>query len=108
MKKDKNSKVKLNGGELLKKAKFAVSCVMTLNLKQRADIIGLLEEKGTLNVGQIFKKLKYGQAETSHHLKLLKTYGVVGCKRYGQEIHYFLNKERLKEILKAVDTISFR
>jgi DNA-binding transcriptional ArsR family regulator len=108
MKKEKNSNLKLRSTDLLKKAKFAVSCVMTLNLKQRVEIIGLLEEKGTLNVGQIFKKLKYGQAETSHHLKLLKTHGVVCFKRHGQEIHYSLNKDRLKEILKAIDTISFR
>jgi DNA-binding transcriptional ArsR family regulator len=108
MKKTNNIKNVSDGIELLEKAKFAVSCVMTLNLKQRAKIVSLLEEKGTLNVGQIYKKLKYGQAETSHHLKLLKMHGVVAAKRSGQEIHYTLRKDRLKGILKAVDSISSR
>lgn len=68
----------------------------------RISIIGCLEEGQKLTVTEIQKKVGIEQASTSHHLGILRDKGVLGSKREGKNIYYFLKHDTLKVLLNCV------
>jgi ArsR family transcriptional regulator len=48
-----------------------------------------------LSVSDIVDQLEVSQPTVSHHLKILKSAGLVVVKRRGKEVYYMLNQERL-------------
>jgi ArsR family transcriptional regulator len=48
-----------------------------------------------ISVNEIVNKLDVAQPTVSHHLKILKTAGLVKSERRGKQILYTLNQERL-------------
>lgn len=66
---------------------------------KRIAILGLLEDGGSLTVTEIHEKLDMNQSPTSHHLKLLKTRGLVSSKREGKQHLYSINKDNLSSVL---------
>lgn len=66
---------------------------------KRIAILGLLEDGDTLTVTEIHEQLGMNQSPTSHHLKLLKSRGVVSSKREGKQHLYSINKENLSNVL---------
>ena len=61
----------------VQKVEFAAKKIRTITHPARVQIIKLLEENEKLNVTQIYEKLNILQAETSHHLALLRAYGIL-------------------------------
>jgi ArsR family transcriptional regulator, arsenate/arsenite/antimonite-responsive transcriptional repressor len=59
----------------------------------RLEIIILLSKRGQLNVGQIAGHFELSRPAISHHLKVLKTAGVVQSKKEGQEVFYWLDRD---------------
>ncbi|MEI6764847.1 MAG: metalloregulator ArsR/SmtB family transcription factor [Bacteroidota bacterium] len=72
----------------------------------RLAIIGVLEEKPSMNVNQICKLFEIIQPEASHHLKVLKEAGVLMNSRNGQEMHYFIKPGVLGEIAKCLEKLT--
>jgi DNA-binding transcriptional ArsR family regulator len=84
---------------------FAAKKVRSVTHPARIQIIKLLEENDSMSVTQIYEKLNILQAETSHHLALLREYGVLKKVRTGKMSIYSLNKDVLEVILKAADEL---
>jgi len=54
-------------------------------------------KSGTLNVGEIYGKLKLPQNLTSHHISRLKRIGLLDERREGVFRHYSLNAKKLRQ-----------
>ncbi len=54
----------------------------------RLKIMFLIGGRGRMCVGDIARQFKISRPAISHHLKVLKTYGLVATEREGQEIYY--------------------
>jgi len=68
----------------------------------RIAIMGLLEDGKHLSVTEIHELLSIEQSATSHHLGILKSKGVLACKRKGKNTFYFLKYEKLAQIVDCV------
>jgi DNA-binding transcriptional ArsR family regulator len=71
----------------------------------RVNIIELLLKGKGQSVTEIFEKLKILQAEASHHLTLLKDFGVIKKVREGKKSIYFIDPEDFYKTLEMVDKI---
>lgn len=89
----------------IQKLEFAAKKVRSVTHPARIQIIKLLEENDSMSVTQIYEKLNILQAETSHHLALLREYGVLKKVRTGKMSIYSLNKEVLEVIIKVADDL---
>ncbi|MEI6851458.1 MAG: metalloregulator ArsR/SmtB family transcription factor [Bacteroidota bacterium] len=92
----------------VQKVEFAAKKIRTITHPARVQIIKLLEENEKLNVTQIYEKLNILQAETSHHLALLREYGILKKVRQGKMSIYSLNTETLENIIKISEDLSKR
>ncbi len=50
-----------------------------------------------LSVNDIVEQTNVAQPTVSHHLKILKTAGLVRSERHGKKVFYTLNQERMAE-----------
>ena len=76
----------------------------------RIAIIDLLHEKDKMSVNDITNFLRLEQSLTSHHLANMKMKGILGSKREGKNIFYFLRMKeipQLIDILEKVDVVVF-
>lgn len=64
----------------------------------RRAILDRLRE-GDLSAGEISDGFEIGKASVSHHLNLLKTAGLVRCRRQGQQQIYTLHTTVFQEAL---------
>ena len=75
--------------------------------KSRQDIILLLDQEETLNVNQIAKRIPLSRPAISHHLKILRTAGMITVSRRGTENFYSLQIDqaltRLKTLVRHVE-----
>jgi ArsR family transcriptional regulator len=82
--------------------KEAVDFLAVVSDKCRLHILYLLKKK-ELCVCEIWKALSYPQNLTSHHLKVLKDFGLISSKKDGLKVFYKLNKTVLKKYLKSLN-----
>jgi DNA-binding transcriptional ArsR family regulator len=71
----------------------------------RLKIISLLTESQNLCVGVIAERTGMSQPAVSQHLKTLKTAGLLDARKMGQEIHYSINRNKVAELQKTIDTL---
>ena len=69
----------------------------------RIELLNLLQSRGELSVSQIQNELKIDQAVTSHHLLILKNRAILGSRREGKNILYFVKNENLGDILHCLN-----
>ncbi|RMD87662.1 MAG: transcriptional regulator [Candidatus Dadabacteria bacterium] len=67
------------------------------NPRRLAVLCYLLE--GELSVGELVEKIRISQSALSQHLARLNRKGIVGRKRSGQYIYYYLKSEEVKKII---------
>lgn len=72
----------------------------TIAHPMRIGIIELLTKQEELSVNEIVERLGTEQSLTSHHLSNMKLKGVLGNRREGKNIYYFL---KLKEVTKVIE-----
>lgn len=72
----------------------------------RKKIIDLLRENETMNVTDIYVKLRIEQSVASQHLAILRKAGIVITKRNGKFIYYTLNNDRLAEVSILVEQLA--
>lgn len=65
----------------------------------RQQILLLLTEHESLNVGQLTERLSLSRPAISHHLKVLRQAGLVDLQQAGTENRYFLTVEPAIELL---------
>lgn len=72
----------------------------------RKKIVDLLRENETMNVTDIYVKLRIEQSVASQHLAILRKAGIVITKRNGKFIYYTLNNHRLNEVSILVEQLA--
>lgn len=65
----------------------------------RLQIVAGLSSGSECNVNTIVEKLNIPQSTVSQHLGILKSRGILTCRKKGVETCYFLADERIKKIL---------
>lgn len=90
-------------GELDRERVEKIAFVLkTVAHPMRVGIIDLLSQHEKMSVNEITAYLGLEQSLTSHHLANLKMKGVLGSKREGKQIFYFL---KLKEVVQLIATL---
>jgi DNA-binding transcriptional ArsR family regulator len=82
-----------------RKLENAASRLKSIAHPMRMAIVALLEEKGELNVTQIYETLGLDQAAASHHLTILRTRGILSARRAGKMTFYSIQTETISKIL---------
>ena len=90
------------------KIEFTAKKVRSIAHPIRVQIIRLLEDNEKLNVTQIVDKINVLQAETSHHLGILREFGILKKVRQGKMSIYSLNKDVLDSIINFSDELARR
>ncbi len=85
------------------KLEAAASKLRAIAHPMRIAIIDLLTENEKLSVTEIYEQLNIEQASASHHLNILKGKGILGSKRSGKKIFYFLQNTTLSEIVDCIN-----
>jgi len=86
------------GGEL----KEVVNFLKVISEENRLRILCILK-KQEMCVCEIWQYLDSPQNLTSHHLKVLKDFGLISSRRDGLKIFYKLNKDISKKHLKLLN-----
>lgn len=68
----------------------------------RLEIVIMLAKAGRMNVGQISSRFELSRPAISHHLKVLKTAGLLTSKKEGQEIFYSLDRHAVAAELRSL------
>lgn len=82
----------------------------TIAHPMRVGIIDLLSQNERMSVNDITAYLGLEQSLTSHHLANMKMKGILGSKREGKQIFYFLKLKdvtRLVKVLEEANVIIF-
>lgn len=78
----------------------------TIAHPMRVGIIDLLSRNEKMSVNDITAYLGLEQSLTSHHLANLKMKGVLGSKRDGKNIFYYLKMKEAPEIIKILEDVN--
>lgn len=72
----------------------------------RLQLLYLLGDQGRRNVGDIAAQFRLSRPAISHHLKVLKDAGVLDSEKVGQEVYYWLERDRIVVTLRALADIA--
>ena len=72
----------------------------------RFEILELLQKYNELSVNEFVKKIKKDQPLVSHHLKILKTCGIVKSRDEGKKVMYSISSKQLSEVISSVTKAS--
>lgn len=78
----------------------------TIAHPMRVGIIDLLSQNEKMSVNEITAYLGLEQSLTSHHLANLKMKGVLGSKREGKNIFYFLKMKEVVDIVGILEDVN--
>ena len=82
--------------------KSTVNFLRIISEENRIKILCLLKKK-EMCVCNIWQYLGMSQNLTSHHLKILKEFGVISSRKEGLKVFYKLNEKVVKKYLKLLD-----
>ena len=78
----------------------------TIAHPMRVAIIDLLSANEKMSVNEITAYLGLEQSLTSHHLANMKMKGILGSKRDGKNIFYFLRLKEVPELVKILEDVN--
>ncbi len=78
----------------------------TIAHPMRVAIIDLLNENEKMSVNDITAYLGLEQSLTSHHLANMKMKGILGSKREGKNIFYFLKMKEVPGLIKMLEDVN--
>lgn len=78
----------------------------TIAHPMRVAIIDLLNANEKMSVNEITAYLGLEQSLTSHHLANMKMKGILGSKREGKNIFYFLKLKEVPDIIKILEDVN--
>jgi DNA-binding transcriptional ArsR family regulator len=91
----KKARSQIQSGKLTTHETFiqehCASCFAGLSCQPRISIIRLLQKNKEMSVTQIAKHFSVTQPTISHHLKYLKTVGILSSKKQGRKVFYQLS-----------------
>lgn len=77
----------------------AALAMRAINHGLRQKIIELIEAESSINVTDIYTRLRIEQSVASQHLAILRQVGIVKTDREGKEIYYSIDYDRLDYII---------
>lgn len=77
------------------KIKLTAKFLNVISETNRLNILRILRKKA-MSVGEIWEYLDLPQNLVSHHLKVLKDFGLLNSKRNGKQVIYTLDLEVIK------------
>lgn len=83
---------------------FAASILKAVAHPIRLSILQLLDQEERLSVNEICLRINSEQSLTSHHLSNMKLKGILGSKREGQRVFYYLKLPALNNLLSCLGT----
>jgi Predicted transcriptional regulators len=83
--------------------KKAALILRALNHSLRYKMLELIDERKSIPVTQIYKKMRIEQSVASQHLGILRRAGMVVAERKERNIYYSPNYARIDEFMKLVD-----
>ena len=86
------------------KVQITANILKSLASTRRLEIINLLSY-GELCVCDLTENLEASQPNISHHLKVLKSVGLIKAQKNGKWVFYELNKRKLEKLQKDLDAI---
>jgi len=78
------------------KLKKVVNFLKIISEENRLKILCILQKQERC-VCEIWQFLDLPQNLISHHLKVLRDFGLIGSRKEGTKVFYFLNKENIKK-----------
>jgi ArsR family transcriptional regulator len=90
--------------ESITELKKVVDFLKIINEENRFKVLCLLRE-GEKCVCDIWQCLKLPQNLVSHHLKVLKDFGLISSKKVGLKVFYKLNQKVIKNYLKRLNKL---
>jgi len=84
------------------KLKQTIDFLRVISERNRLRILCILE-KGEMCVCDIWQCLKLPQNLVSHHLKVLKDFGLISDKKQGLKVFYKLNHQTVKKYVKLLN-----
>lgn len=81
---------------------LAVNRLRALADESRVSIMLLLRDAGELGVNDLAEKLKLNQPSASKHLAVLKHAGIVGSRKAGTSVFYFIKDETVFSVCELV------
>ncbi len=97
-----NGMIKELDHERVEKIAFVLK---TVAHPMRVAIIDALSVNEKMSVNDISAYLGLEQSLTSHHLSNMKMKGVLGSKREGKNIFYFLKMKEAPELIKILEDV---
>lgn len=94
------SKISTFSSEKLEAVAFILK---TIGHPTRIAIIDLLSVDKEFSVNEICEKLNTDQSLTSHHLSNMKLKGILGSRRDGRNVFYFIKLSEVTKVISCVD-----
>jgi ArsR family transcriptional regulator len=69
----------------------------TLGDETRQRILRMLVDEGEMNVSGIVDAFDVSQPTISHHLNILRQFGLVTSRKEGKQVFYAINSDRVTE-----------
>jgi DNA-binding transcriptional ArsR family regulator len=69
----------------------------TLSDETRQRILRMLADEGEMNVSDVVAAFDVSQPTISHHLNVLKQFGLVTSRKEGKQVFYAINRDRVTE-----------
>lgn len=88
--------------ESISELKKDIDFLKIISEHNRLKILCILREDEQC-VCEIWECLKLPQNLTSHHLKVLKNFGLISSKKEGLRVYYKINKKVLEKYLKSLN-----
>jgi ArsR family transcriptional regulator len=80
----------------------ALQAVLAIIEATRLRIMFLIGQQGGVCVNDIAGRFKISRPAISHHLSVLKSYGLMETQREGREIYYSIARSRVVETLRTL------
>jgi len=84
-----------------KTAEYVSEILKVIAHPVRLQIVEILE-RGEKSVGEITKQLGLQQAFTSGHLGIMKSKGVLSCRRQGAKVYYRIENQNVILLLHCI------
>lgn len=88
--------------------KKARGVLRAINHPLRQKMVALINKEKSINVINIYVKLRLRQSVASQHLAILRRAGFVEGVRDGKFTNYKINKERMAQVSKLISDINKR
>lgn len=82
---------------------YSCDVLRALSYNVRIDIVRFIETNGEVNVKDIQKYCDMSQSSVSQHLGVLRTAGIVKCRKEKQARYYSLENDLATRIIEVID-----